>query len=80
MIKMRVDTGKTEYTKEDFLKEVLQAFGPPFKVITCLNCGAFALHTHNPNLIEHYKRCQPGEAEYWGRYYEEAAKEEDNEL
>lgn len=68
---MPVDTGKKEYTKEDFLKEVVQAYGPRFKIVTCLNCGAFASHTHNPDRITHHKGCQPGEAEYWKKFYSE---------
>lgn len=65
---MQPKTGKTEYTDEDFLKEE-PGDGLPFQMVTCLNCGAFAIYTRDSNRVKHYSSCQPGEAKFWERHY-----------
>jgi hypothetical protein len=42
----------------------------------CDNCGA---HADDPNEIKHHATCKPSESKYWQDYYEQAAKEEEEE-
>lgn len=57
------------------ITQVLHASDPDEgeDMFQCMDCGGLG---PSPDTIDHCKTCKPGEAAYWEKYYEEAAKEE----
>ena len=59
----------SDYKDEDFIFIKTDDIGGMWN---CCNCGAFHVRK---DMIKHYGSCQPGEAEYWEKFYTEANEE-----
>ena len=50
--------------------------GIGFTILQCVDCGAYALDTKEPNDVDHHATCVTGESERWAKHY---AEDENND-